>query len=305
VEGQWAVADGWPAMNANKRQVRILNRIFDYEEKAPFVPSGRSLQGAVEIDPKSGFAKCHECGHWMESIGNHVARAHSMTAKGYKIKHGLRAKTSLSSTRLHEQRKLLSKQLWLSGRLALPPGNWGRHRWHQSTEEGNNVRGLCPVQMPKKIRELAGKLGHMPSTKEVEKAGILYKILRDRYGSGADGIELCCRDLGLKPNRRPYSVSAHQNEHLDSVVSFVLSKGRAPTRSDFAKGVLALSWTSIGNVFGGMRPMLLKAAQLAPSPAKEILERRCAQLGKGGRTLRPAWKGNGLLPIGWPPLEEK
>jgi hypothetical protein len=45
---------------SKQRYVIICGQVFRYEDKSPFVPSGRSVNGALEYDKSGESIKCHE-----------------------------------------------------------------------------------------------------------------------------------------------------------------------------------------------------------------------------------------------------
>lgn len=49
--------------------------------------------------------QCLECGKWYRSVGDHVRMCHGMTARDYKIAHGLPLKKSLACEELKEKRR--------------------------------------------------------------------------------------------------------------------------------------------------------------------------------------------------------
>lgn len=63
-------------------------------------PSGHGRYGLLDVD--GGRVLCHECGGWYRSVGSHVTRAHGITAREYKITHGLPLGTALVAPDLSE-----------------------------------------------------------------------------------------------------------------------------------------------------------------------------------------------------------
>ena len=58
------------------------------------------MYGVINYD-NTGRIRCEECGQYFDSVGCHVTKAHSMSARDYKLKHGLKLSkpiTSISST---------------------------------------------------------------------------------------------------------------------------------------------------------------------------------------------------------------
>ena len=63
-------------------------------------PSGHGRYGVLDTDGRR--LMCHECGGWYRSVGSHVTRSHGMTARDYKIRHGLPLGTALVAPDLSE-----------------------------------------------------------------------------------------------------------------------------------------------------------------------------------------------------------
>lgn len=72
----------------------------DLAEPSVGSTSGHGRYGVLDVD--GGRVLCHECGRWMRSVGAHVGRAHEMTAREYKITHGLPLGTALVAPDLSE-----------------------------------------------------------------------------------------------------------------------------------------------------------------------------------------------------------
>lgn len=72
----------------------------DLSEPEVGSPSGHGRYGVLDVD--GGRVLCHECGGWYRSVGSHVARSHGLTAREYKIRHGLPLGTALVAPDLSE-----------------------------------------------------------------------------------------------------------------------------------------------------------------------------------------------------------
>ncbi|KGF17352.1 MucR family transcriptional regulator [Corynebacterium freneyi] len=72
----------------------------DLTEPAVGSPSGHGRYGILDVD--GDRVLCHECGGWYRSVGAHVPRSHDMTAREYKITHGLPLGTPLVAPDLSE-----------------------------------------------------------------------------------------------------------------------------------------------------------------------------------------------------------
>lgn len=64
-------------------------------------PSGLGSYGLLDDDGQT--VACHECGHRARSLGNHIRVAHGMSAREYKLRHGLPLTRGLVSTTFHEE----------------------------------------------------------------------------------------------------------------------------------------------------------------------------------------------------------
>jgi hypothetical protein len=64
-------------------------------------PDGHGLYGVLDDDGDTVL--CHECGARKASLGQHVVSAHAMTARAYKLAHGLPLSRGLVSTVAREQ----------------------------------------------------------------------------------------------------------------------------------------------------------------------------------------------------------
>jgi hypothetical protein len=169
----------------NDSHVIIGNEIFLYQQKAPFIPSGQSVRGALEYDPAEDKIKCHECGEWRSHLATHAFLAHGIRAAEYKRKHGFNQKAGLVNESIRRK---------MSDQASRRTENWLRHPSHMKnstelrqharsrmlsenpagpiTTEARNVRGTCHAQILEKLRHIISKLGHTPSWKELYCEGL-------------------------------------------------------------------------------------------------------------------------------------
>lgn len=160
------------------QKVRVRGEIFSWKEKAPYVASGFSILGGVELSVDEKEVRCHECGEWRECLTAHI-RIHRMRAREYRIRHGINMASSLNAPSYMASRpKFPSHRRWVKGQR--PP--------QLSTEsallraqvlserklvigraraESQNLYSLCEEQRLKTIRSYAKQLGHTPSVKEL------------------------------------------------------------------------------------------------------------------------------------------
>jgi predicted transcriptional regulator len=160
------------------------NEIFLYHTKAPFVPSGKSIRGALEYDPAADTLKCHECGEWEASLPNHIKTEHGLTARKYKKRHFLAAKTALVSeaTRiamvksyaLSPKRKICLEKLKAARVYGVAHAAAYRQKNAPMWAESLNARNHCPAQLIEYYRNIAEIVGHTPTAYELDehKAGL-------------------------------------------------------------------------------------------------------------------------------------
>src|SRR5438552_814235 len=97
-------------MAKHSPHVLVDGSVYLYRDKAPFIPAGRSVLGALEYNQADDTLKCHECGVFTGMLGRHAAIRHKIPARQYKRKFGLNQSTALVSetvrTRLAEAAKM-------------------------------------------------------------------------------------------------------------------------------------------------------------------------------------------------------
>lgn len=91
------VAKGWCL-----RHYKQVQRGIDPSAPTPQAGdrSGYGLYGVIDDDGHSVL--CHECGGRYASVGSHIGKAHDVTARDYKQRHGIGAGTPLISRRVQE-----------------------------------------------------------------------------------------------------------------------------------------------------------------------------------------------------------
>lgn len=166
------------------RYVIILGQVFRWEEKAPFVPSGKSVQGALEYDRENEMVKCHECGVFVKSIGTHLRRnpLHSQTInpREYRKRHGLRMASPICAPLTSKKIKANLSDTSLAYPKMLPfsradakSRGWIQQRRKEaaiprsSSDERRNLFGHCRAQISAKLKEIAVNLGRSPLASEV------------------------------------------------------------------------------------------------------------------------------------------
>jgi hypothetical protein len=239
-----------------ERHVLMRGVVYAYAHKAPYVKSGQSVHGAVEVDLATNFMRCHECGSWWRGLGQHIHHAHNMTARQYKINHGLRMATSLASSfaratasaggiNLNAQlsqdeagRRLRKMQAGLRVYRAKSG------RFEVSHHENRNQRGICMAQILDKINKMDALLGRTPRSGElwrgvgdvkgfnVFSAKKLFNVARFSDLVGLAGL---MPSPSIQGRRQP----KYSHDLLIEILrDFYAANGRTPYTSEFQSGVV-------------------------------------------------------------------
>lgn len=225
----------------SEHRVIINGKTFLYKQKAPFVPSGVSVSGALEYNQEEDKIRCHECGEWFDALGVHVKHAHQITAREYKRKHALKLGTALVNERL---------RVTLAAKASLRPGQVERAKHMRKVSTGHraggasicrtsymeqrNERNTCPAQLPKRIQKLAHNLGRTPSVTELSAAGISKNSAL--VALNVPNLTAIMTLAGLVPNERP---TRYPRTYLiEALRDFWSARGRSPYATDFRRGVL-------------------------------------------------------------------
>lgn len=271
--GSWeaALSVAFPA-NSAPPHVLIDGRLFIYEAKAPFEESGKSIRGAVEYDNAAEMMRCHECGEFRRNLAHHVG-AHGLTAREYKAKHGLRAKTALVADQV---RLRISDAARKSERMADPVlarahmnqiRTAGRasactpeavekraQSTRSSTPARQNLTGTCRAQVLEKIRLKAVDLGRTPSLSDLQSLGVSGTYLRYHFGSASNAQRLA----GLTPNKSSAGMQKYSTEFLvEQLRMFLGANGRLPRYTDADRGLLVASASSYNARCGNQARWLL------------------------------------------------
>ena len=186
-------------MDDSDRSVIIRGHVFKYCDKAPFVPSGMSVLGALEYDTAHDALKCHECGGYFSMLSGHVS-VHGLTAIEYKKKHGLRFQSSLYSPgkKLEAAERMTAKpsmKVYAKGHPPLCKTHPSQKGSVQS--ESRNATGRCKAQMLFKIQTMAARLKRTPTAQEMISEGFTSHDLLRVFGKTRAEVLLMC---GIKPN---------------------------------------------------------------------------------------------------------
>lgn len=218
------------------RYILLMGQVFNWEDKAPFVPSGKSVLGAVEYDKDSDTLKCHECGKWVEHLGNHVL-VHDLTSREYKAKHGINLRSSMISRSASAalSRAARGRGIFFKGIRGNRSGSRPRARGtaSQTKFELRNIRGTCRAQLIHRLNKLSEDLGRNPSSRDMKAAGLgsAEKIL------GTGWTNELRKLAGLEPLGRGKHV-ASRAVLLEVLRDFFVLNGRVPTTRDFRTGLL-------------------------------------------------------------------
>ncbi len=240
----------------HKRKVRMGSELFLYRAKAPFVESGASVFGALELDQTEDKVCCHECGRWFKMLGPHIHWKHGLTVRAYKLKHGLTQQTSLinEGTREKLSASIRSRpnpngirDFLPMARMASIRNGRGKGVRHQSAER-RNKRRRCPAQILFDLRELADKLGHTPSGPEMQAIGLSHQTLKDTF-SGESVISIMSL-AGLQPRHQGQQFSTDVLKEI--IRDFYVRFGRLPSAKDLTRRSLP-AWSTFKRHFGSLR----------------------------------------------------
>jgi hypothetical protein len=246
------------------RKVLIRGAAYDYKEKAPFVVSGKSLLGALELDSYGMAVKCHECGEFFRKVALHSKLAHGMTPKQYKIKHGLRISCGLCSPFAVAS---------LRARFCLTAGSHGIEaliEWHKNNkyvrknrEELLNERNKCMAQLRASVERITKEVGRIPTWIDLRSDGITFSGVKRAHG--IIGINALMEAIGLeKPGIRTTSKMPGVSGYYTKVILIELLRdakvklGRIPMAKDCRAPLLPALATFV-KLFGSWNAALQEA----------------------------------------------
>jgi len=189
-----------------------------YDAKAPYEISGMSVKGALEYD-----------------------KAHGMSAREYKLRHGLRLGAALMNESMRKAR--IASGLALAERLG-PEGVRARSEralvaraasgsplmgFHKSAEHQNSKR-ICDAQVVARLREIGARLGQTPTLAELRDVGLDPMTLRRHFGSLAAALRMA----GLQPRGTRWTDDAL----LAFISNFISVHKRDPRQSDCLRGLI-------------------------------------------------------------------
>lgn len=237
-----------------EEKVVIRGQVFLYREKAPFVTSGESVFGALELNIEEDKIRCHECGEWLKRIsGKHLSNKHQLTAREYKHRHGLRLSTALVNEKMRvilstvmsrlndarggspaplkdpEFRKNIRPMV---GELA------GRRNHQEAFAEQANEKNRCHAQILHRIQRLAGALGHTPTDAELRVNGLSPNTILKKFNLTAVSALMSLAGLPAAFDGRGRRVKYSRGVLVEMLRDFLVEHGRIPFATDFKRGLL-------------------------------------------------------------------
>lgn len=245
-------------------------KLFLYAEKMPYVSSGFGDHGVVRCNDPEDVLLCNECGTWWRMLGKHVHCHGGMTAREYKLRHGLRLSTPLVAPRLLAEirdRTLRSGHLrpYLAGAAQVKAMNaskllrdsgQGRDFLDAHSEQAN-IKGHCHEQVMASFYSLRDRLGRAPNGKEFhEFSGIDTSVIRRRFaGKTYNEFVAFCGEI-------PHTKSPHTRWSRAALIEilrdYYVKTGRVPTETASRRGELP-SYTNFRNYFGSIKEAIRQA----------------------------------------------
>lgn len=257
-------------------QVLIRGKCFLYKQKAPFVPSGKSVLGALEYDEATDKVRCHECGGWFKHVGSHLSPAHSMTSREYKRKHGLRSGAALCGYRvssvmsskhtLNENfvQRSHDPEVRLKAASASARSNReSKERRLKSGEgtslllaENRNINGKCHAQILERLTVLRERIGRTPSRSDIRDDGMSYKSILAAFNVSTLGAVMSLlRFAKTSPGRQ---TPKYPKELLVEMLrDFYVRNHRLPCGKDYGRTLPGQ--VNFHKQFGSMRSAIKEA----------------------------------------------
>lgn len=251
----------------HEEQVLIRGKVFLYKQKAPFVPSGKSVLGALEYREADDKVRCHECGEWFISLSQHLGKSHALLAADYKKRHGLNLTASLCGLRLSAVFSRRSKRTisqspispaqrseWLRKAVIARADKYrgSTMRADSRASELRNESGTCQAQLLGKIREIAEKLGRTPTQADLHNGGI--SVRSAQLALGVHSLPEVLALAGMAPKRSYGDTYRYTPQMLIELLrAFTVKYGRTPTVHDVQKFKLLPDYGTFKRHFGSMR----------------------------------------------------
>jgi hypothetical protein len=234
-------------------QVLIRGKVFLYKQKAPFVPSGKSVLGALEYDETTDRVRCHECGEWRCHLGPHVSKSHGIDSREYRRRHGIASGSPISGIQTTARFSAAAQKRKAMGALkigtreqmlrAVAASAETRRARKQSGEpprlhaERRNENGTCQAQLMARIRSVADRVGRTPTRAELRSAGIDADSACLAFNVSSLGSVMSLAGLARNDcatGRRKYS----RVILTEMLRDFYTRWGRLPAMPDFRIGLL-------------------------------------------------------------------
>jgi hypothetical protein len=248
---------------AHAEQVLIRGKCFLYRQKAPFVPSGKSVHGALEYEQKTDRVRCHECGQWYRMLSTHVARAHSIAPRDYKKKHGLRRLCALcgpgvslamvrGKENYYQRLRVTTRSPEGRARFAEIGRQSGSRQGNTAIAERRNEEGRCAAQLAERLKQLQEHYGRTPTSAELMDKGLSpqsiclvfnLKTMRQVYQSLA---------MAYEPKRQENPNAYPREALIIRLRDYWAKYGKRPSKMHMRMGLVP-TWDVFKRVFGSMR----------------------------------------------------
>lgn len=245
----------------NEEQVLIRGKCFLYRQKAPFVPSGKSVYGALEYNESRDAIRCHECGDYFQTLSQHLGKRHHLTATEYKDRHGLRRAAPLWTPGMSARMSQRITTLRVSGHRverfanihqAVTSSVLSRKRKPPATAELRNEHGTCQAQILNRLRDLSERTGRTPTKAEIEASGLTIKSAC--LALNVRNLGALMTLVGLLPRQRSTTLAHKYSPELlvELLRDFYVKHGRLPGKAD-RRMRLVPSMSTYRFHFGSMR----------------------------------------------------
>lgn len=208
--------------HSGQRETDIFVRglVLPWIDKAPFVPSGMSVLGAVEYDRNTDKTKCHECGEWYSSLSCHI-RGHKISATAYRKKHGITLKSKINGLKAQEKQAQIAKNRKGSKTFTVGHPRYGSGlgppKGRPLSLEILNLEGKCQAQISAQLVALHAKLGRTPTANEIRAQGLRIATIESVFGAKMKQVLL---RLNMKPrHKREWTVPYPKNRKSRSVAA--------------------------------------------------------------------------------------
>lgn len=233
-------------MRLSKRFTYKTVDLYLHNYKEPFKLSNEvykntyGYMGTLATTFDHELIQCHECGELYEHLGAHVYQKHGMKADKYREKFELAIKTPLASD---TRRAKMIKSYNANGREYLHTmwkKNWSdrsKFKYKRRRLEVDNEVGTCPDQTVDRIKTLATKLGHAPTSRDyLKEYRFGYRAIFRHFGTWEKAVQMA----GLVPKNKDDSVDRSffrysKDQLIQLLKVFYEREGRTPTSSDFDK----------------------------------------------------------------------